>query len=62
MEKLIAVRLEEEHIQKLSQLVEMTGWNQSDILRKLIENAWVTPPAIGSSVAPKGMALAVNSL
>lgn len=62
MEKLVAVRLEEEHLQKLNQLVEMTGWNQSEVLRRLIETAWVTPPAIGSRLSPKGLALAVDGI
>lgn len=59
---MIAVRLDEQHIQKLDKLVELTGWNQSEVLRRLIENAWVTPPAVGSELTPKAPALAVGAL
>lgn len=51
--KLIAIRLEAEQIQKLDKLVEMTGWNQSEIIRLLIDAAWVTPPAVGTSLRVK---------
>lgn len=50
MKKLIAIRLEDEQIQKLEQLVSITGWSQSEVLRKLIDNAWVTPPAVGTEL------------
>ena len=53
MKKLVAMRLEEEQLQKLEQLVEVTGWTQSEVLRKLIDNAWVTPPAIGTEINAK---------
>jgi hypothetical protein len=62
MEKMIAVRLDEEHIQKLEKLVEITGWNQSEVLRRLIESAWVTPPAVGSDLSPKANALTVGAM
>lgn len=57
--KMIAVRLEEEHARKLEQLVSITGWNQSDIIRRLIEVAAVTPPAlwIPDGTAKKGQPL-----
>lgn len=51
--RLIAVRLEAEQIQKLEKLVDMTGWNQSEIVRLLIDAAWVTPPAVGTSLRVK---------
>jgi hypothetical protein len=60
MKKLVAVRLDTAQLQKLEQLASVTGWSQSEVLRKLIDNAWVTPPAIGTELnVPKGSALAV---
>ena len=44
--KLIAVRLEPKQLQKLDAIVEMTGWNQSEVIRQLIDNASVTPPSV----------------
>jgi hypothetical protein len=53
MKKLVAMRLDDEQLQKLEQLVQVTGWTQSEVLRKLIDNAWVTPPAIGTELPTK---------
>ena len=57
MKKLVAIRRDDEQLQKLEQLVSVTGWSQSEVIRKLIDNAWVTPPALGAELAPKGDAL-----
>lgn len=62
MKKLIAVQLDEQQLQKLEQLVNATGWNQSEVVRRLIDNAWVKPAAIGTQVSPKAVALAVDGL
>ena len=57
--KMIAVRLEPEQVQKMESLAEMTGWSQSDIIRRLIDAAVVTPPAVWlEDVAKKGVPLA----
>lgn len=60
--KLIAIRLEAEQIQKLDKLVEMTGWNQSEIIRQLIDNAWVTPPAVGTTLDGKKAVALVSAM
>jgi Arc/MetJ-type ribon-helix-helix transcriptional regulator len=62
MKKLIAVQLEDQQLQKIEQLVRATGWNQSELIRRLIDNAWVKPAAIGTELAPKAVALAVDGL
>lgn len=49
----IAVRLEVEQLQKLDALVKATGWNQSEIIRQLIDSAMVRPPIIAASVSTK---------
>jgi hypothetical protein len=53
MKKLIAIRLDEEQQQKMEHLIAVTGWSQSEIIRKLIDNAWVTPPSVGSELSTK---------
>lgn len=47
--KTIAVRLEPEQLQKLEMLVRMSGWNQSEIIRQLIDSAMIRPPAVLTS-------------
>lgn len=49
----IAVRLEVEQLQKLDALVKATGWNQSEIIRQLIDSAMVRPPIIAAIVPTK---------
>jgi predicted DNA-binding protein len=44
--KLIAVRLEPKHIQRLVEMGEETGWTQSEVIRKLIEQAKVAPAEV----------------
>lgn len=51
MEKLVAVRLGEDEMAKLEQLVEQTGLNQSQVLRQLIRNATVRPVEVVTNVA-----------
>ena len=59
--KLIAVRLEPSQLQKLDAIVRMTGWNQSEVIRQLIDGAQVTPPSVVAKVArKKGDALIVE--
>lgn len=65
--KLIAVRLEQKQLSKLAEMSESTGWNQSELIRQLINSAKVlrpaAPAAIKSSVgatAKKGEALAAD--
>jgi hypothetical protein len=53
MEKMIAVRLDEKSMQKLDAIVQITGWNQSDVIRRLIDNASVTPPALTTGISTK---------
>lgn len=48
--KLIAVRLEHEHLVILKEIGEKTGWNQSEIIRQLIENAKVSPAVVNAKV------------
>lgn len=62
-QKTIAVRLDAKQLQKLDAIVEMTGWNQSDVIRRLIDAATVTPPAIGVDLsAKKGGPLVARSM
>lgn len=51
--KLIAVQLQPQQLQKLAKIVAMTGWNQSEVIRQLIDAAQVTPPAVVARVARK---------
>ena len=53
MEKIIAIRLDAEHMQKLDAIVQMTGWNQSDVIRRLIDAASVTPPSVTTNLTTK---------
>lgn len=62
--KLIAVRLEQKQLSKLAEMSESTGWNQSELIRQLINSAKVlrrpSPAAVKSSVgdtAKKGVAV-----
>lgn len=57
-QKTIAVRLEPEQLQKLDAMVEMTGWSVSDVIRRLIDNASVTPPSVTTGLAKKEEPLA----
>ena len=56
--KMIAVRLTSQQQQKLDAIVEMTGWNQSEVIRQLIDAASVTPPSVVVNLAKKERALA----
>lgn len=60
-QKTIAVRLEPEQLQKLDAIVEMTGWNQSEVIRRLIDVASVTPPSVTADLK-KGEPLVVARL
>jgi hypothetical protein len=51
--KLIAIRIDDETMQKLEWLVETTGWTQTDIVARLIDHAWVRPAAIGTELGTK---------
>ena len=53
MKKLVAIRLDDESLMKLEQLQEMTGWTQTEILRRLIDYSWVRPAAIGIEMPAK---------
>ena len=57
--KLIAVRLEPKHIQRLSEMSGQTGWTQSEVIRRLIEQAQVVSAEVSATVK-KGAALAVS--
>lgn len=62
-QKTIAVRLDAEQLQKLDAIVQVTGWNQSEVIRRLIDSASVTPPAVTSDVyAKKGEPLVETQL
>lgn len=62
-QKTIAIRLDAEHLQKLDAIVRMTGWNQSEVIRRLIDSASVTPPAVTADLsAKKGEPLVVSHL
>lgn len=62
-QKTIAIRLDAEHLQKLDAIVQVTGWNQSEVIRRLIDSASVTPPAVTSDLsAKKGDALVATHL
>lgn len=61
--KTIAIRLDSEYLQKLDALVQVTGWNQSEVIRRLIDSASVTPPAVSADVfAKKGEPLVETHL
>ena len=51
MDKLVAVRLGEDEMEKLDELVAQTGLNQSQVLRQLIRNATVRPVEVVTNVA-----------
>lgn len=61
-QKMIAVRLEPEQLQKLEAIVQMTGWNQSEVIRRLIDSASVTPPSVTAGVLKKGEPLVATHL
>ncbi len=52
-QKLIAVRLDPPQLNKLEQLVRESGWNQSEIIRLLIDNAMMKPPVIMTIIEAK---------
>ena len=56
--KTIAVRLESDHLQKLEAIAKMTGWNQSEIIRRMIDSVSVTPPSIRVDLPKKVLTLA----
>jgi hypothetical protein len=58
--KLIAVRLEQKHMQILESIGNATGWNQSEVIRQLIENAKVAPAAVNVLVG--GLAKKADAL
>lgn len=60
-EKTIAVRLRTEQLQKLDAIVEMTGWNQSEVIRRLIDSASVSPPSVSADLK-KGEPLVVTRM
>lgn len=60
--KTIAVRLDAEVLQKLDAIVKMTGWNQSEVIRRLINNASVTPPSVTTDLSKKGEPLVETHL
>lgn len=62
-QKTIAIRLDSEHLQKLDAIVQVTGWNQSEVIRRLIDSASVTPPSVSADLsAKKGEPLVVSHL
>jgi len=46
----VGVWLEPEQDVRLQQLVNTTGWNRSELLRRLIDAAWVRPSAVAVTV------------
>lgn len=56
-QKTIAVRLESEQLQKLDMIVQATGWNQSEIIRQLIDSALVRPPVVMAEITKKPVAV-----
>ena len=39
----IAVRLAKRQVEKLKEIIEATGWDKSEVIRRLIDNAEVEP-------------------
>lgn len=59
-EKLIAVRLDEKQVDKLTKMTEATGLDQSKIIRILIDNAKYTPAKFASELSLPKKELAVG--
>lgn len=59
--KTIAVRLDPEQLQKLDLLVKSSGWNQSEIIRQLIDSAMIRPPVIMSQITEKPKVMMTSS-
>lgn len=57
----IAVRLDPEQLQKLDLLVKSSGWNQSEIIRQLIDSAMIRPPVIMSQITEKPKVMMTSS-
>jgi hypothetical protein len=53
-EKTIALRLQTQQLDKLDNLKRMTGWNQSEIIRRLIDAAVVMPAAVRAELEMQG--------
>jgi hypothetical protein len=57
----VGMRISVEQAQKLDQIVKLTGWSRSEILRRLIDGAMVSPPAVTAPPIPKSEPLAENA-
>jgi hypothetical protein len=53
-EKTIALRLQTQQLDKVDNLKGMTGWNQSEIIRRLIDAAVVMPAAVRAELEMQG--------
>ena len=51
--QLIAVQLRGEQIRRLAELVGSTGWNKSEVIRQLIDNATVRAAQVRTEIEPK---------
>ena len=58
----MAVKLEPEQVVRLQQLVDITGWNRSELVRRMIDVATVRPSAVAVTVdvAPQQLSREVN--
>ena len=55
-ENVIAVRLTPEQVTKLDAMAQITGWNRSEVIRRLIESASVSPPVVMSHLKVQNQA------
>ena len=58
----IAVRLAKRQVEKLKEIIEATGWDKSEVIRRLIDNAEVEPATIVTGTVKKADALVVGAM
>ncbi len=56
MDNVVSVRLDDAQIKLLERLCESTGWNASQVIRYLLENANIRPASIFVEVPAKQVA------
>ena len=56
MDNVVSVRLDDAQIKLLDRLCESTGWNVSQVIRYLLENANIRPASIFVEVPAKQVA------
>lgn len=54
----VGFRISVEQAQKLDTISHVTGWSRSEIFRRLIDGAMVSPPAVSAPPIPKRLPLA----